>query len=70
VNDKTRQAPNPDKMAKRLNEADKGTIRHIYLTSDGGASIDSIYSLIEKLDDHVKVVSGDALVKLAIQKGV
>jgi len=68
VNGATRQAPSPDDMARRINEAEKGTILHIYLTSDGGASIDSLYSLADRLEDHVKIVSGDALVKLAVQK--
>ncbi|GMH79467.1 hypothetical protein TrLO_g4052 [Triparma laevis f. longispina] len=69
VSGTSEQSPSAKDMARRINLAPKGTLRHIYLTSDGGASIDSLYSMVDYLEDHVKIVSADALIDLAIQKG-
>jgi hypothetical protein len=57
-----------DEMAAELNHLPEGTVTWIYLTSDGGGNIDNIYSLVSKLDEHVRVVNHEVLVDLALQK--
>ena len=58
-----------DEMAAEINGYAPGTVTYIYLTSDGGGSIDNVYDLVPKLDEHVMVVNQDALANLAIQRG-
>ncbi|GMH96003.1 hypothetical protein TrVE_jg11004 [Triparma verrucosa] len=70
VDGETEQSPSARDMARRINGAPNGTITHIYLTSDGGASIDSIYEMVAYLEEDVVLVSADALIDLAVQKGI
>ena len=70
VDGETEQSPSARDMARRINGAPIGTITHIYLTSDGGASIDSIYEMVAYLEEYVVLVSADALIDLAVQKGI
>ena len=65
----TPQTASVSAMASRVNSAKRGTVQHIYLTSDGGASLDTLYRLVEKLDEHVQVVSHVGLIEAALQKG-
>jgi hypothetical protein len=51
-----------------LNNNPTGTVSHIYVTSDGGASLDTIYSLIPLLAEHVQVVGPSQLINLVYQK--
>lgn len=68
VDDKTGESPSVKEMADRLNNEKRGTITHIYVTSDGGASIDNLWELESLLEAHVETVSADALVKLALER--
>ena len=54
-------------MAARINGLKPGTVTHIYLTSDGGASLDTLYDLVPLLDSHVSVVSPNVAVQMALQ---
>ena len=47
----------------------RGTVGHIYLTSDGGANLTTLYSLVAQLEPHVEVVNQNAIVEMAIQRG-
>ncbi len=60
--------PTPGEMARRLNGAERGTVKHVYLTSDGGLSLDSVYEMVEALDDHVTIVDHRTLIDAALQK--
>jgi len=58
----------PQDMAAEINNYPKGTASYIYLTSDGGCSIDCFYDLVPKLAEHVEVVSHEVLIDMAMQK--
>ena len=58
-----------DEMAAEINGYALGTVTYVYLTSDGGGSIDNVYDLVKELDEHVLVVNQDTLADLAIQRG-
>jgi hypothetical protein len=58
----------PEHMAEELVGYPPGTVTAIYLTSDGGLSLDnSVYPLIDLLPDTVQLVSSDAAAKLALE---
>lgn len=54
-------------MAAEINAYPKGTVSHIYLTSDGGANLDSYYDLVQALDEHVRIVTHSAAADMALQ---
>eukprot|EP00658_Telonema_sp_P-2_P022878 TRINITY_DN19164_c0_g1_i7.p1 TRINITY_DN19164_c0_g1~~TRINITY_DN19164_c0_g1_i7.p1 ORF type:complete len:353 (-),score=68.75 TRINITY_DN19164_c0_g1_i7:426-1484(-) len=54
-------------MAKEINTYTQGTSVHIYLTSDGGASLDTLYQLVPLLDEHVEVVDHGTLARMAVE---
>jgi GxGYxYP putative glycoside hydrolase C-terminal domain len=58
----------PQDMAAEINGYDKGTVCYIYLTSDGGADLDTLYSLVPLLQDHVKVVNHETVTDMALQR--
>jgi hypothetical protein len=64
-----RQFLSVDEQTALLNNLPRGTITCIYVTSDGGGGLDMIYDLVKQLDAHVKVVSHEALIDLALQRG-
>lgn len=53
-------------MAKEVNEYPRGTATQIYVTSDGGANLDTIYSLIPLLEEHVQLVDHQGVVAMAL----
>jgi len=53
-------------MASQINNYARGTVTHIYLTSDGGANIGDLYDLVAALDSHVEVVSHNVLADMAL----
>lgn len=57
----------PLQMADEINGYPRGTVSHIYVTSDGGASLDSLYDMAFNLEKHVQIVSPDQLTDLALQ---
>eukprot|EP00756_Hemistasia_phaeocysticola_P006886 Hpha_TRINITY_DN14036_c0_g3::TRINITY_DN14036_c0_g3_i2::g.44218::m.44218 len=68
-NSKDKNMYTPQQMADELNNNPKGTVSHIYMTSDGGASPELFNQLVPLLDEHVKVVNQNALASLALQRG-
>lgn len=59
----------PQAMAAELNGYPKGTVSHIYTTSDGGFNLDQLIQMISHLDEHVKLVSPNEVAMRAIQRG-
>lgn len=59
---------NATQMAAELNGHPRGTITHLYVTSDGGASLDLIDAMVRQLDGHVRVVNHRALADLALER--
>lgn len=58
----------PEKMAQELGAYPRGTVTGIYMTSDGGLNLNnSIMELIKILPDHVRLVSTDTAVRLALE---
>jgi hypothetical protein len=58
--------PTAEEMAKRLNAYKPGTSSAIYMTSDGGANLDTLYKLIPLLAEHVVVVNHNQLTQMAL----
>ena len=59
----------PQAMAAELNGYAKGTVSHIYTTSDGGFNLNQLSEMIEHLDEHVKLVSPNEIAMRALQRG-
>ncbi|HPO12015.1 MAG TPA: hypothetical protein PLI09_01115 [Candidatus Hydrogenedentes bacterium] len=58
----------PEKMAKELGSYPRGTVTGIYMTSDGGLNLNnSIMELVKILPEHVRLVSADTAVHLALE---
>ncbi|MBM4370500.1 MAG: hypothetical protein FJ098_02550 [Deltaproteobacteria bacterium] len=58
----------PEEMAAELGAYPPGTVTWVYLTSDGGLSLEnSFMELVNLLPDHVELVSADAAAALALQ---
>eukprot|EP00929_Paragymnodinium_shiwhaense_P016108 TRINITY_DN124298_c0_g1_i1.p1 TRINITY_DN124298_c0_g1~~TRINITY_DN124298_c0_g1_i1.p1 ORF type:complete len:564 (-),score=71.71 TRINITY_DN124298_c0_g1_i1:169-1860(-) len=53
-------------MAAEINGYPRGTVSHIYMTSDGGAKLSDFYDLVALLDDHVSVVSHNVAANMAL----
>ena len=57
----------PEKMSEELGAYPKGTVSWVYMTSDGGLSLDNSFSaLVKLLPAHVQLVSADTATKLAL----
>lgn len=57
----------PEKMAEELGAYPRGTVAGIYMTSDGGLNLaNSVMALVKTLPEHVRLVSGDTAVQLAL----
>jgi hypothetical protein len=55
-------------MADRLGALPPGTVTWVYMTSDGGLSLENSYqALLPLLPAHVTLVSADAAADLALQ---
>ncbi len=60
----------PQKMADEIGGYPKGTITWIYLTSDGGLTLENSFLAVAKiLPPHVQLVSTDTAAKLALAAG-
>ena len=57
-----------EEMAAEISGYDKGSVSHLYLTSDGGMNLQVLYTMIDMLEDHVKVVNHEELTEMARQK--
>ncbi len=53
-------------MADEVNAYPPGTATQIYVTSDGGASFDTIASLVPLLEEHVQLVDDHAIAAMAL----
>ena len=58
---------NATAFAALINAYPRGTVAHIYMTSDGGAKLADFDDLVALLDPHVEVVAPSALAPLAIE---
>ncbi len=60
----------PQMMASEIGGYPKGTITGIYMTSDGGLTLENAFTPLSKiLPPHVQLVSADAAAKLAVAAG-
>jgi len=57
-----------EEMAAEINGYKIGSVSHLYLTSDGGMNLETLYTMIDMLEDHVKVVNHEELTEMARQK--
>ena len=57
-----------EEMAAEINGYKKGSVSHLYLTSDGGMNLPTLDKMINMLDDHVKIVNHEELTEMARQK--
>ena len=55
-------------MANEINGYSPGTVSHLYLTSDGGMNLPTLYKMIDLLDSHVKIVNHEELTEMARQR--
>lgn len=55
-------------MADEINKYPAGTVTYIYVTSDGGATLDNVYNMVGYLEDHVEVVNHEIVTQMALQK--
>ncbi|MFZ4739201.1 MAG: hypothetical protein ACOYM9_24810 [Bradymonadia bacterium] len=62
--------PTPEQMADRLGGLPRGTVTWVYMTSDGGLTLENSYvALSALLTPHVQLVSADAAAELALEAG-
>eukprot|EP00854_Cymbomonas_tetramitiformis_P005561 gene5561-6746_t len=61
--------PTAHELAAEINGYPKGTVSHIYVTSDGGGNLGDIYDMVAALDEHVEVSNHEMLVQAALQRG-
>ena len=60
-------AKTPKDMAAHINRLKAGSIKSVYLTSDGGLNIEDLYELVGKLDmGKIVVVNQEQLVDMAL----
>ncbi len=58
----------PEQMAAELAGYPRGTVTWVYMTSDGGLSLqNSFMAMVSLLPDHVRLVSADAAARLAVE---
>ena len=58
----------PDNMAEELGNYPRGTVSYVYMTSDGGLTLEnSFMAMVEMLPEHVRLVSADTAVRLALE---
>ena len=55
-------------MADEINSYSPGSVSHLYLTSDGGMNLPTIYTMVDLLAPHVKVVNHEELTEMARQR--
>jgi hypothetical protein len=68
VNDSDDFHPTPQRMADRLAALPAGTVTWVYMTSDGGLSLENSYgALTALLPKHVQLLSTDAAEALALE---
>ncbi len=69
-NDKDPRFESPQKMADEIAGYPKGTVTWVYMTSDGGLTLDNSFTALEKLlPPYVQLVSTDTAANLALAAG-
>ncbi len=69
-NDADKHFLSPQKMVDEISNYPKGTVTWVYMTSDGGLTLENSFLAVAKLlPPHVKLVSTDTAAKLAIAAG-
>ena len=69
-NDSDPRFLSPQKMADEIGGYPKGTVTWVYMTSDGGLTLENSFTAVAKLlPPHVKLVSTDTAAKLALAAG-
>lgn len=67
VDDRDEFFPSPQNMADRLGGYPPGTVTWVYMTSDGGLTLDNSFNeLVPLLPSHVQLVSADTAATLAL----
>lgn len=70
ANDADRHHLSPQRMAEELGAYPRGTVAWVYMTSDGGLTLEnSFLALARMLPPHVTLVSTDTAAKLALAAG-
>lgn len=60
--------PTPEAMAQELGSFKRGTVTYVYMTSDGGLTLENAFLAMAKLlPDHVQLVSADTATRLALE---
>ncbi len=60
--------PSPETMAAELESYPPGTVTWVYMTSDGGLSLENSFMQLERLlSDRVQLVSADTAARLALE---
>lgn len=57
-----------EEMAAEISGYERGSVAHLYLTSDGGMNLPTLYTMSDMLEDHVTVVNHEELTEMARQK--
>jgi hypothetical protein len=57
-----------EEMAAEISGYKPGSVSHLYLTSDGGMNLPTIYTMVGLLEDHVKIVNHEELTEMARQR--
>merc|ERR1712080_705128 len=57
-----------EEMAAEINGYDRGSVSHLYLTSDGGMNLSTLDKMVNMLEEHVKIVNHEELTEMARQK--
>jgi len=61
--------PTAQGLADEISGYAKGTVTHIYMTSDGGCSYDDVVEMVSLLDEHVELVDQQTLINMALKRG-
>ena len=53
-------------MADKINNLKPGTVTYVYMTHDGGNTLETIYETVGNLETNVEVVNHNNLVDMAL----
>ena len=57
-----------EEMAAEINGYKPGSVSHLYLTSDGGMNLPTLYTMTDLLEDRVRIVNHEELTEMARQR--
>jgi hypothetical protein len=58
----------PAQMADKISKLKPGTVTYVYMTHDGGNTVETLYETVGNLTEHVKVVNHNNLVDMALSR--